>query len=85
MTANEPYERRVLTDDDLEADRKALEQFYRDFAAAKDRPPAEIRNPGKVSEPLGKLPDGTFQPPLTEQEKRHNKDVRRRAQGEADS
>lgn len=85
MSGNEPYERRELTDEDLQSDREALEQLHREFAAAKNRPPAEIRNPGKFSEPLGMLPDGTFQPPLTEEEKRHNEDVRRRARGEADS
>lgn len=85
MNGNEPYERRELTDEDRRIADEALKQLHRDLAAAKNRPPAEIHNPGKFSEPLGMLPDGTFQPPLTEEEKRHNDDVRRRAQGEADS
>lgn len=82
MTANGPYERRELTEEDLQSDREALEQLRRDFAAAKNRPPAEIRNPGKFSEPLGMFPDGTFQPPLSDEEKRHNEEVRRQARGE---
>jgi hypothetical protein len=82
MSANEPHERRELTEEDLQSDREALEQLHRDFAAAQKRPPAEVHNPGKFSEPLGMFPDGTFQPPLTDEEKRHNEEVRRRARGE---
>jgi hypothetical protein len=84
MSTNEPSKRRELTEEDLQSGREALEQLHRDFAAAKNRPPAEIRNPGKFSEPLGMFPDGTFQPPLTDDEKRHNEEVRRRAHGEED-
>jgi hypothetical protein len=84
MSTNEPYERRELTEEDLQSGREALEQLHRDFAAAKNRPPAEIRNPGKFSEPLGMFPDGTFQRPLTDDEKRHNEEVRQRAHGEED-
>jgi len=84
MSANQPNERRELTEEDLQSDREALEQLHRDFAAAQGRPPAEIPNPGKFSEPLGLLPDGSFQPRLTDEEKRRNENVRRRARGEED-
>lgn len=83
MSGNEPYERRELTDEDFQADREALEQLHRDVDAAKNRPPAEIHNPGKFSEPLGMSPNGTFQPPLTGEEQRHNEEVRQRARDEA--
>lgn len=82
MSANEPPEFREITDEDREKTRKALEQFHRDLAAAKDRPPTHFRDPDRFSEPLGMLPDGTFQPPLTEEEQQHNEEVRRRARGE---
>ena len=82
MAGNEPYERRELTDEDRRIAREQLEQLHRDFAEAQKRPPAEIHNPGKFSEPLGMFPDGTFQPPLTEEEKRHNEEIRERAREE---
>ena len=82
MTANEPYERRELTDEDRRIDGEALEQFHRDMAAAANRPPVEIHSPGKFDGPVGMLDDGTFQPPLTEEERRHNEEVRQRARDE---
>jgi hypothetical protein len=73
MTANEPYERRELTDEDRRVADEALAQLHRDLAAAAGRP-VEVHSPGKFDEPLGMLGDGTFQPPLTEDEKRHNEE-----------
>jgi hypothetical protein len=84
MNANEPYERRELTDEDRRIAREALEQFERDMAAAAKRPPVETHSPGKFDGPVGMFDDGTFQPPLTEEEKRHNEEVRRRARDEAE-
>ena len=84
MTANEPYERRELTDEDRRIADEALEQLHRDLAAAAERPAAEVHSPGKFDGPVGMLDDGTFQPPLTEEEKQHNEEVRRRARGETD-
>jgi hypothetical protein len=83
MTADKPYERRELTDEDRRIADKALEQLHRDLAAAAGRPPVEVHSPGKFDGPLGMFDDGTFQPPLTEDEKRHNEEIRRRAQDEA--
>ena len=82
MTGNEPYERKELTDEDRRVAGEALEQLHRDLAAAAGRPPVEVHSPGKFDKPLGMFGDGTFQPPLTEDEKRHNEEVRRRARDE---
>lgn len=82
MGRNEPYERRELTDEDRRIDQEMLEQYRRDVAEAMQRPPVEIRSPGKFTEPLGLYEDGSFQPPLTEEEKARNEEVRRRAREE---
>ena len=82
MGGNEPYERRELTDKDRRIEREALEQYRRDMAEATKRPPAEIHSPGKFTEPLGLHEDGSFQPPLTEEEKAHNREVWRMAREE---
>jgi hypothetical protein len=79
---SEPNERRELTDEDRRIDREMLEQYRRDVAEAMKRPPVETRSPGKFTEPLGLRADGSFQPPLTEEEKAHNEEVRRRAREE---
>jgi anti-anti-sigma regulatory factor len=60
-TANEPYERRELTDEDRLVADEALEQLHRDLAAAAGRP-GEVHSPGKFDGPLGMFDDGTFQP-----------------------
>lgn len=85
MTANEQPGRRELTDEDRRIANESLEQLHRDLAATAGRPPTRARIPGKFDGPLGMRGDGTPQPPLSEETKRHNEDVRRRAQGEADS
>jgi hypothetical protein len=82
MTRNEPYERGELTEEDRRIADDALEQLHRDMAAAAGRPPVEVHSPGKFDGPLGMLDDGSFQRPLTDEEKQHNEDVRRRARGE---
>ena len=82
MSGNEPNERKELTDEDRRVADEALEQLHRDLAAAAGRPPAEVHSPGKFGGPLGMLDDGTPQPPLTEEEKQHNEEVRRRARDE---
>jgi hypothetical protein len=82
MSGNEPNERKELTDEDRRIADEALEQLHRDLAAASGRPPVEVRSPGKFDGPLGMLDDGTFQQPLTEEEKQHNEEVRRRARDE---
>lgn len=82
MSTNEPREFREITDEDREEVRKGLEQLHRELAAAKNRPTIPFRDPERFYEPLGRLPDGTFQSPLTEEERQHNEEVRRRARGE---
>lgn len=83
MAGNEPDERREVTDEDRRLADEALEQLHRDLAASAGRPRPEVRSPGKFDGPLGMRDDGTAQPPLTDEEKRHNEEVRRRARDEA--
>lgn len=80
---SEPPERRPVTEEQRERAREAIEEAKRAIDEATTRPPVEIHSPGKFTEPLGLYEDGTFEPPLTEQEKAHNEDVRRRAREEA--
>jgi hypothetical protein len=82
MSGNEPNERKELTDEDRRIADEALEQLHRDLAAASGRSPVEVHSPGKFDGPLGMLDDGTLQQPLTEEEKQHNEEVRRRARDE---
>lgn len=64
---------------------EALEQLHRDLLATAGRPAMRARLPGKFDGPQGMRDDGTPQPVLTEDEKRHNEEVRRRARGETGS
>ncbi len=78
----EPAERRPVTDEQRARARAAIEEAKRAVDEAMQRPPVEIRSPGKFTEPLGLYPDGSFQPPLTDAEKAHNEEVRHRAREE---
>lgn len=80
---SEPPERRSVTEDQRRRARAAIEEAKRAVDEAMRRPPVEIHSPGKFTEPLGLYEDGSFQPPLTEEEKAHNEEVRRRAREEA--
>lgn len=79
---SEPPERRPVTEDQRKRAREALEEAKRAMDEAMKQPPVEISSPGKFTEPLGLYEDGSFQPPLTEQEKAHNEEVRRKARAE---
>ena len=79
---SEPPERRQITEDQRKRAREAIEEAKRAMDEAMKRPPVDIRSRGKFTEPLGLYEDGSFQPPLTEEEKAHNEEVRRRAREE---
>lgn len=79
---SEPPERRPVTEDQRKRAREVAEEVKQAMDEATKRPPAETSSPGKFTEPLGLQPDGSFQPPLTEQEKAHNEEVRRKARAE---
>jgi hypothetical protein len=46
-------------------------------------PPLPVRSPGKFTDPMGILADGTREPPLTPEEAAHNEEVRRKGREEA--
>ena len=79
---SEPPERRPVTDDERKRARAVMEEAKRAMDEAMKRPPVEVTSPGKFTEPLGLAEDGSLQPPLTEQEKAHNEEVRRKARAE---
>jgi hypothetical protein len=80
--SSEPPERRPVTEEDRRQALEGMEEAKRAIAEAMKRPPVEIWSPGKFTEPLGMYEDGSFQPPLTEEQKAHNEEVRRRAREE---
>jgi ADP-ribosylglycohydrolase len=80
--SSEPPERRPVTEEDRRQALEGMEEAKRAIAEAMKRPPVEIWSPGKFTEPLGMYEDGSFQPPLTEAQKAHNEEVRRRAREE---
>jgi hypothetical protein len=72
-------EARPPTDAELADAADDIAQLKRDLAAARDRPKPPVTSPGKFSGPIGLDEDGNLQPPLTEQERAHLAEVRRRA------
>lgn len=85
MAENEPQEIIPLTEEDRRLADEIQEQLERDLAEAAKRPdppPGSVRY-DRFTGPIGLRDDGSLQPPLTEEEKRHNEEVRQRAREEA--